>query len=877
MKFWPFRNRDEELNEEIEMHLRMAAQDRVDRGESPQQARSSVNREFGNAALIRDVARELRRWASLERFVRETRYALRGLAKSPGFSIAAGLTLAIGLAATVIIFAVVNAVLLRPLPFPQSDRIVTVSETIPGFGQKPIVSPFDQYILWRGTGVFQKSAALNPVEYTLLGSGTPERVTGFQVTAEFFSIFGVQPALGRDFRAGEDKPGGGSVVILSHQLWARKFQSDPTIIGRTLRFGDELRTVIGVMPAGFEFPRHAEISNVMSWAPEETEYWMPLQMDAKAIEEGNFNYLVIGRLARGISFEQARARLLTVARQYLENGAKSHPEFAALIMQSLPGIRIHPDPLQATMTGGIRSGLLILFGAVGLLLLLIYANLATLFLTRSAGKLREISIRQALGASGGQIFYEKFLESAVFAALGAGCGLLLTIWGTAAIRTLGAGHLPRLSELTLDYRVIALLIFLAVAASTLFSLIPWLLQRRMALRDRDRAATGTRSEKRVRRGLVTAEIALTTVLLVSATLLLESFRQVLHAPVGFDTNNLLTLTLGLRWKKFPEQDQRYAHFERLLDAMRRVPGVESASLTNGVPLRGEAETRVLRTAGSGQQIDIPYVELRLVNPNYLRTMRIPLLEGRWLEPKDREGVAVISGNMARRYWQGRSALGHEFVENDKTYKIVGVVGAVRNASLEVEPTPEEYTPAAARAYNDMAFVIRTRVAPENVVAGVLRAVAQLDPEQPLAHIRTMREIVDSTTFSRRFETWLLLSFALTAVLLSALGVFGVLSMSVTQRTREFGIRMALGATAQSVSKLVFGEAFRLLAFGAATGVLLVIWAARLLRNLLYAVKETDARLYAVAILVLAVAGLAACWLPARRASHADPAIVLREE
>src|SRR5271165_3861724 len=281
MKLWPFRNRGEELNDEIEMHLRMAAQDRMDRGESPQQARSAVRREFGNAALIKDVAREMRRWASLERLAKETRYALRGLGKSPGFSIAAGLTLAIGLAAAAIIFAVVNAVLLRPLPFPQSDRIITVSETIPGFGQKPMVSPFDQYMLWRGTGVFEKSAALDPAEYTLLGSGTPERVTGFQVTAEFFSIFGVQPALGRDFRVGEDKPGGGSIVILSHHLWARKFQSDPNIVGRTLRLGDELRTVVGVMPAGFEFPCHAEISGLMSWAPEETEYWIPLQMDPK--------------------------------------------------------------------------------------------------------------------------------------------------------------------------------------------------------------------------------------------------------------------------------------------------------------------------------------------------------------------------------------------------------------------------------------------------------------------------------------------------------------------------------------------------------------------------------------------------------------------
>lgn len=877
MRFWPFRNRDEELDEEIQAHLRMAARDRIDRGESEQQARSSVRREFGNVGLIKDVAREMRRWASLERFARETRYALRGLAKSPGFSIAAGLTLSIGLAAAAIIFAVVNAVLLRPLPFPQPDRIITVSETMPGFGSKPMVAPFDQFLLWRDTGVFAKSAALNAGEYTLLGTGRPERITGFQVTAEFFSIFGIRPALGRDFRMGEDKPGAGSIVILSHQLWARKFQSDPNVVGRSVRFGDELRTIIGVMPAGFEFPRSSDISSLMTWAPEETEFWIPLQMDPKTIQEGNFDYLVVGRLAQGISLDQARARLLAVALQYLENGAKQHPEFAALIMRSLPGIRIHPDPLKTTMTSGIRSGLWILFGAVALLLVLIYANLANLFLTRSAGKLREIAIRQALGASAGQIFYEKFLESVVFGALGAGFGLVLTIFGTNAIRTFGAGHLPRLSELTLDYRVIGLLILLAIFASTLFSLIPWLLQRRTALRERDRSSTGTRSERRARRLLVTAEIALTMVLLVSATLLLESFRQVLHAPVGFDTSNLLTFNVGLPWKKFQKQDQIYTQFERLLDAIRKVPGVESASLTNGVPLGGEAEIRVLRTAGSGRQIDIPGVELRMVDPDYLRTLRIPLLEGRWLDPLDRDGVAVISGNMAHRVWPGRSAVGQEFIENDKTYRVLGVVGAVRNASLEIEPTPQEYTPAATRAYGDMAFVIRTRVAPASIIADVRRAIAQIDSEQPLAHIRTMDEMIAATTLSRRFETWLLLSFALTAVLLSALGVFGVLSMSVTQRTREFGIRMALGATAQSVSKLVFGEAFRLLAFGGAAGIVLVIWTARLLRNLLFGVKETDARLYAVAILVLGVVGLLACWMPARRAAHADPAVVLREE
>jgi putative ABC transport system permease protein len=853
MKIWrslrALRLRNEELDEEIEGHLRMAVRDRVDRGEDPAEASFAARQEFGNVGLVKEVTREMWALASLEQLVREGRYAIRGLIKAPGFTSVATLTMALGLAAATIIFGVINTVLLRPLPFSTSDRILTVTETIPFFGQKPQVVTLREYLRWRESGVFASAAALDTTSSTLLGVGTPERISGVQVTADFFRIFGLQPIIGRDFRAGEDTPGAAAVVILSHQLWARKFLSDSTVVGKPVRFGDTLRTVIGVLPAGFEFPRHADLAELMPWLPDETEFWVPFQFTQQQVEKGNFNYLVVGRLAQGVSLNPAQARLQSVARQVYEDKANENPQFAAQIRRNIPGIALHLEPLQATMTIGIRSGLWILFGAVVLLLLIIYANLASLFLTRNAGRLREIAIRQALGASSIRIFRERLVESCVFGILAGASGILLAMWGMAVVRAFGGQRVPRLYELTIDQHVLLFLGSLTVAATVLFGAAPWWLQRGFRSDpghpEHSRTTTRGRADVRLRSALVVAEIALSTVLLIGTGLLLESFRRVLDVKPGFDSDNLLTARVGLPLNKFPNHDQRYRQFERILDEIRRLPGVESASMVNSLPLTGEAETHTLLPAANpnGEAVSL-HAEMRITDSEYLRTMRIPLLQGRWFREGEDETSAVVNDSLAKRFWRDRDPLGQQFRDGDNPpMRVVGVAGAVRNATLEVDPTMQFYRPAAAEVYGSMSIVMRTRVTPESMIADVNRAVGEVDPEQPLARIRTMREITDATTLPRRFETWLLTAFGTTALFLSALGIFGVLSLSVAGRAREFGIRMALGASSHKLLRLVLGQASQLVALGILVGLLMALLSGRFLRSLLYGVTASDPRVY----------------------------------
>ncbi|HUE05184.1 MAG TPA: ABC transporter permease [Bryobacteraceae bacterium] len=874
-----WRTREAQLDEELQSHLRMAVRERVERGEDPRAAEIAARREFGNLALIEDVTRDHWPLFSLERLARELRHAVRGLRRDSGFAAAAVLTLGLGLAAAVVMFSVVDTVLWRPLPFRDAGRIVTVSEIIPFFGAEPQVVTLREFERWRAAGVFAYCAAVDTASFTLLGAGLPERVDGVQLTADFFRVFGVAPALGRVFRPGEDKRGVPAVAILSHQLWARKFQSDPGIIGRSIRLGDGLRTVVGVMPPGFEFPRHADVGALMSWAPMETEVWIPLQFTEEQVRQGNFNYLVVARMASGLSPAQAQPRLQAITHQIYADEARENSEFGELIKRSLPGIVVLPEALQSTITGGIRPALWMLFGAVALLLVLIYANLGGLFLTRSASRMRDVAVRQALGASAWHIFEERFVESAAIGLLAAALGLLLAVWGTAAIRILGANRLPRLYELTLNYRALLFLSGLSVGAAFLFGMVPWSLQRHFPFTAGARHMAGSRAESRLRAWLVTAEIALSLVLLVGAALLLESFRQVLHADPGFDTRNLLTATIGLPWQPYPDTPRRYRQFERLLDAIRQQPGVEAASLVNGAPLTGEAEIRTLRPgAAAGQAAAAFHAEFRRVDPEYLRTMRIPLVRGRWFSPADGETVAAVSERLGQRLWPGQDPIGRQFREGDNPpLTVIGVVGEVRNATLEIEPTLQYYRPAAADVDGTMAFVIRTRVAPESVISEVRRAVLAVDREQPLAHVRTMREIVSGTTLPRRFETWLLTSFAAVALFLAVMGVFGVLSLSVSRRAREFGIRIALGSSERGILRLVMREAARMIGAGVAAGVVLALLSRRFLSGLLFGVTAGNPAVYAVTIAVLTGAGALACWIPAARAAHADPAMVLREE
>lgn len=809
------------------------------------------------------------------------RYAFRAMARNPGFAAAATLTLAVGLASATVMFSVVNTVLLRPLPFHDSQRILCISRTIPFFGPGRQPVTLDEYLRWRKTGLFNHIAALTTEEFTLLGAGTPERVAGMGVTPDFFRVFDMRPAIGRDFRADDNAGNAKPVVMLSHELWAGKFHSDPDIIGKAIHLGDDLRVVVGVMPRGFEFPRHADIAAAMDWAPQETEFWIPLQFTEKEVQEHNFNYLVLARLAPGVSRIRVKEELQAITHQVFEKMAKAQPQFADLIREQLPLITVNAEPLQQTITSEVGLAIWILFAAVGVLVLLVYANVASLFLTRNAGRMREFAIRQALGASDWQIFRQTLIESGVFTAFAAGLGLLVALWCIGAARMLGGSRVPRLYELSLDYRVVLWLVLLAIVASVLFGAVPWLVRMRTQfaarMQEQGRTATGGRAEQRLRRSLVSGEIALTVVLLVSAALLVASLRHVFESNPGFDPTHLLTADIGLGWNRFPDRQRRYQHFEQLLSALRQLPDVESAGMASGVPLTREVDIHTLTAIGSLAGTSI-HAELRGADPEYLRTMRIPLVRGRWFRESDGETVAVISDNLARRFWPGWDPIGRQFRDGDNTpLTVIGVVGPVRNAALDREPTFQFYRPAAVDEERQMDFFVRTRTPPAGAIPEMVQAIHQIDPEQPVAHTRTMEQVIAVTTLPRRFETLLLGSFAAAALFLSALGVFGVLSLSVTRRRRELGIRLALGATTDALSRLVLGEGMKLLLLGGAAGLALSIFSERFLRSLIYGVSTSDPLAYAATVAVLAASALLACWIPARRAARADPADVLRDE
>lgn len=809
----------------------------------------------------------------------DVRHSLRNLRTSWRFATLFVLTLALGLGGVNTIFSVINAVVLRPLPFKRADRLVTITETVPFLGSGPQICTLDEFQRWQKSGLLDNAAAINTTDLILTGRDRAELLSGARVTADFFRVFGVSPLLGRDFLPEDAMVGHEQVIILSHELWARRFSNDPAIVGRSIQFSGVSMTVIGVAPPRFDFPRLADVGVAMHFAPKQTDFWTPLVITQKMIDQNNYSYYLIGRLHPGTLAARAAAAFKVSAIESLHYIVERNPQYREPLEHLAKTIAIQVTPLRESMAWGFQNALWILFAAVALLLLLVLFNLGNLLVTRNANRLREYAIRQALGGSRWQLFRQELIEQAILIALASFLSLGLTFWAIQLVRKTGASRVPRLYELSLDPHTLLLLFGLALATALVFGAMPFLVlpQAADSFRSESRSSTGDRRSQRVRAALVGAEIAVSMVLLVSAGLLGTSFLNVMNVHPGFDSTRLLTFTISYDPKLYADPSRMLATERELLNRIRVLPGVESASLVNVLPLTGDSEIHGIGVAGETLNRDSG-AEARVIDAQYFKTMHIPLVAGRALREDDSGKVAVVNQKMAQALWPGESAIGREFTDNgNPPTRVIGVVGNVHSGPLETAPMMQYYSPLAAFPGYANSFAIRTKTDELSLLPAVERTIWRLDPDLAVSGAKTMEHIMRSATLERRFETDLLLGFSASALFLSALGLFGVTSLSVTRHSREFGIRMALGATGANIVKLELARNLIIVSIGLAVGLLLSLATHRAFAALLFGVSPLSLNVYTAAAAVLIISGTTAVLIPALRAARMDPAIALRDE
>ena len=805
-------------------------------------------------------------------FFSDLRHAFRTLSKSPGFTVAATLTLALGIGANAAIFSVVDAVLLRSLPYDQPERLVRFVASVPSKG---MVDPGLSYV-WFDQVRGQSKSIAGMAAYTFnesfnyVDGDRPEQLRGVRVSHEFFDVLGVHPLLGRAFREEEDRPGGENTVLLSEQFWRKRFSGDPNIVGRALTLGSSIYRVIGIVPAYVEFPN----LNTDIWATKVFEYSGFTEEQVR----GGGGYLgVIARLSPGARIQQAEAEARVATRSYQRNHPKNTDAGAETVMRLVP--------LQEYLGSGLRTGLLVLSGGVGLVLLIACVNIASLLLARATARHKEIAIRSALGASRARLTMQLLAESALLAAAGGALGILLAQWAIAALSVVASGTLGT-AGLELDTRVLVFALAVSMLTPILFGLMPALQVSRPdvndVLRDAAWGTSGGRHRIRARGLLVAGQVALSLVLLTGAGLLMRSFLAARSVWPGFDTRNILTMRIGLPPSKYAEPFQKTEFYEAVESKIASIPGLISSSLAFSLP----PNSGLYAPLQIDGQPPLPLAERPVsswqpIGAKYFETLRIPLLQGRALSAADNASaplVAMVNQTFARRFWPDQNPIGKHFYLPRMTVptEIVGVVGDAKNRTLESPVFPEIYTPYAQRPWASMYLVARAAGNPNSLASAIRSRIAEVDRELPVTAVLTMDEVMSASLSQRRLNAFLLAAFAAAALALASLGIYGVISYSVAQRQREIGIRRALGADRADIFGMIVSHALRLTLIGMCVGLPAAFASTRLLSTLLYATKPADPITFGVICLLFPMVALVASLIPASRAMRVDAQTALRD-
>ncbi len=860
---------ERDLQDEVRLHLDLREQEQIDSSLSPEDAHSAARRKFGNATLLREVSGDAWGWNWLDQFAQDLRYGARAMVRTPGFTAIAVIALSLGIGATTAIFSVVNAVLLRPLAYQDSDRLVTILHS----GSDPVAAA--NYIDWRDQS--RSFRAMGAAQYwspNLTGSDPPEHLYGLQLTESLMPMLGVEPLLGRVFVAGEDRKGAEHEVVLSYRLWQRRFAGDGSVLGKAVTLNGEAYTVIGVMPREFKFAPF--------WATH-AELWVPLAFGEGIHNRGGNSLRVFARLNPGVALKQARAEIATIT---------------ARLERQYPGTNrdVVVTPLKENVVGTIETPLLVLLGAVAFVLLIACANVAHMLLARAAARQREIAVRAALGARRGRVIRQFLTESLLLSAMGGAGGFLLALAGTHALVALSPANIPQVETVTVDARIILFMLGVTALTSVAFGLAPALQASAVdltgALKEGGRGASDGIRRNRLRSFLVASEFALALMLLIGAGLMIRSFLALESIDPGFNPHNVLSMVVSVAGSQEAEPNRRVLFYQQLLDRVRTLPGVQSVGGINHLPLAGDIWGWSFTIEGRPKPRpgEFPTAVYRVAMPGYFQTMRLPLVRGRDIAATDdasAQGVVIVNERAAASYWPGEDPIGKRITFGPPTWlTVIGVAKNAKQSDWAAPPYPEVYLAALqnsdflGNAGSHIAYltlVVRTAGDPGALANAVKNTVWSFDRNLPISEVLTMDGVVADANAQPRFEMLLLAVFAGVALALAAVGIYGVMSYSVSRRTHEIGIRLSLGASQGEVLRLVVRQGMALALAGSAAGMAGALMLSRLMTNMLYGVRPTDPLIFAGVAMVLGGVALVATYIPARRATRIDPMVALRYE